>query len=109
MSENLELWEILVPTKMERNGQLKPIKKRYHKVWDSKVRSISGGMTILTPTKGQWISPDGHLFEERMIPVRIVVHSKNEIEKIAEMTKTYYNQEAILVYKLSNDVLFVGV
>jgi len=40
-----EMWEILVPT-LHANG--KPIKTRYHKVWDKKVIEITGGLTVLT-------------------------------------------------------------
>ena len=39
------LWEILVPTIHSSNG--KPIRTRFHKVWDKKVREISGGLTIM--------------------------------------------------------------
>lgn len=61
------LYEILVPTMMERDGKISPIKTRYHRVWDDKVRAISNGLTILPPAKGQWVAPDGELFKERMI------------------------------------------
>jgi hypothetical protein len=44
------MWEILVPT-IRNDG--KPIKTKYHKGWDDKVKEISGGLTILTPTKGK--------------------------------------------------------
>jgi hypothetical protein len=96
----VNLWEILVPT--IRNG--KPIKTKYHKVWDAKVREISKGLTVLTPAKGQWISPNGELFLERMIPVRIAC-TKTEIEIIADMTADYYDQKAIMYYLLSDYVV----
>lgn len=97
------LWEILVPT-IRNNGR--PIKTRFHRVWDEKVRSVSGGLTILSPTKGQWINKTGKLFAERMIPVRIAC-SKDEIESIANMTKTYYEQEAVMYYKISEDIRII--
>ena len=59
------MWEILVPTEI----RLKPGKYYstiYHKVWDSKVRKISNGLTIMPPARGQWISPTGELFQERI-------------------------------------------
>jgi hypothetical protein len=83
----------------------KPVRTRYHKVWDEKVRKISKGLTILNPAKGQWISPDGVLFIERMIPVRIVC-TDEEIVKIADMTANYYKQLAIMYYEVSNNVVF---
>jgi hypothetical protein len=90
------LWEILVPTVMAG----RPIRTRYHRVWDGKVRAISGGLTILHPAKGHWVSPGGELFVERMIPVRIAC-TEEEIERIADMTAKYYKQEAVMYYVVS--------
>ena len=95
------LWEILVPT-IRNNGI--PFRTRYHRVWDKKVREITNGLTILPPTKGQWISPSGELFIERMIPVRIVA-TKEEIDQIVDMTISYYDQIAVLAYKISDEVI----
>ncbi len=96
-----ELWEILVPT-VRNDGH--PFRTRYHRVWDEKVKAISGGMTILTPTKGKWIAPDGEEFHERMIPVRILC-SREDINKVIDMSMIYYDQLAILAYKISSDVI----
>jgi hypothetical protein len=115
------LWEILVPTEKTKNAQYEKelaehtargavyspnmfYTTRYHKVWDEKVRAITGGLTIMTPAKGQWVSPDGKLFQERMIPVRIVA-KRNQIHDIIDMTMEYYDQQAILCYKLSDEVI----
>ena len=95
------LWEILVPT-VRNNG--KPFRTRYHRVWDGKVREITGGLTILPVAKGQWISPSGELFLERMIPVRIVC-TEAQINEIVDMTMVYYDQEAVLAYKISTQVI----
>jgi hypothetical protein len=99
--KTISLWEILVPT-IRNNG--KPYRTRYHKVWDKKIREISGGLTICPVAKGNWISPEGKLFVERMIPVRILA-TKEQIEKIVDHTIIYYDQEAVLAYKISNDVI----
>ena len=95
------LWEILVPT-ISNDG--KPYRTRFHKVWDRKVYEISGGLTILTPAKGRWISPEGTLFAERMIPVRIVA-SREQIDKIIDFTMKYYDQLAVMAYKVSEEVI----
>lgn len=96
------LWEILVPT-IRSDG--KPYRLRFHRIWDEKIKEISGGLTIMPVAKGHWIAPNGTLFTERMIPVRILA-SKNEMEKIVDMTLKYYSQEAVLAYKISEDVIF---
>lgn len=95
----MTLYELLVPTIMND----KPIRTRYHRVFDKKVREISGGLTILRPAIGNWISPSGELFVERMIPVRIAC-SRDDIEKIADIAASYYKQRAIMFYKISDDV-----
>lgn len=92
------LWEIFVPTC--RDGR--PVKTRSHKEWDSRVRRIAGGLTVLKPARGQWVSPTGNLFTERMIPVRIMC-TKEEIERIADITAEFYKQEAVMYYLLSTE------
>lgn len=94
------LYEILVPT--VRNGDGKPFRLRYHRVWDEKVRAITGGLTIVAPVRGQWVSPTGEVFKERMIPVRVMA-TREEIEKIADLTAAYYDQKAIMYYKISEE------
>lgn len=102
--EEQKLWEILVPT-VRNDGR--PFRLRYHRVWDERVKAISGGLTIVAPVRGVWISPTEEEFKERMIPVRIMC-TRSEIMEIAEMSKVYYEQEAIMVYKVSDEVFIVG-
>jgi hypothetical protein len=99
----MELWEILVPT-VRNDGR--PFKTCYHKVWDKKVYDITGGITIMKPTRGKWVSegPDAKYYEERMIPVRIAT-SRENIEKIIDVTKEYYDQIKIMCYKISEEVI----
>lgn len=99
-----KLWEILVPTVIPNTDGTRFYRTRYHKVWDEKVRAITGGLTIMPPVKGQWVSPDGGLFLERMIPVRIVA-TDEQIDKIVDMTLEYYSQEAVLCYLISTHVI----
>lgn len=98
----MELWEILVPT-IRNDG--KPIRTRFHRVWDAKVRAISGGLTITPPAKGQWVHPEsGTLFAERMIPVRVMC-TREQIEKIIDITLEYYEQIAVMAYRISELVI----
>lgn len=94
------LWEILVPT-VRNDGR--PIRTRCHRVWDEQVRKLSGGLTILTPAKGQWVSPKGELYAERMIPVRIKCCDR-VMHLIADMTAKFYEQHAVFFYKISDKV-----
>ena len=92
--------EILVPTQ---TNEGKGMRTRYHRVWDEKVRAITGGLSIIPPIKGQWVSGEGELFKERMIPVRVAC-SREQMETIADMTAEYYKQKAIMFYLISDNV-----
>lgn len=105
MTQEIELWEILVPCIFQDNK--KPIRLKHHKVWDDYVRKISKGQTILQPAKGFWLNPKSNeLIQERMIPVRITATEK-EIRKIIDFTISHYRQEAVLAYRISNKVLLI--
>lgn len=96
----MNLYEILVPCQ---TNDGKPIRTRCHREWDRRVRRIVSGLTILAPTKGQWVSQEGELFCDRMIPVRIAA-SADEMEKIADITAEFYDQQAVMFYELSTKV-----
>lgn len=96
----MELYEILVPTQTNKG---KPIRTRYHRVWDEKVRQITGGLTVLSPVKGYWTATSETVYKEKMIPVRIACDPE-KIEQIADMTAKYYDQEAVMYYLISKEV-----
>lgn len=96
------LWEILVPTQYNSG---KSVRTRHHREWDKVVRSIAGGLTIMTPVKGQWLC-SGELFTERMIPVRIACTEK-QIRRIIDFSFGHYKQIAIMAYKISDHVLIL--
>lgn len=97
--QETSLWEIMVPT-VRNDG--KPFRTRYHRVWDDKVRAISGGLTIMPVAKGQWVDQSNKkLYRERMIPVRIAC-SKEEIVQIMDMTAKFYDQLAVMAYRVSD-------
>ena len=96
-----ELWEILVPA--SNNKDLK-FSFEHHKEWDSFVKDLTGGVTILKTAKGQWVNPDGKLYVDRIIPCRIAC-TREEIMIIIGFTLEHYNQEAVMAYKISSDVI----
>jgi len=96
----MELWEILVPASKSK----KKFTYEHHKAWDDFVKSISGGLTVLKTGKGQWISPEGILHIDRVIPCRIIC-SRQQIERIVNFTLAHYEQEAVLAYKISDEVI----
>lgn len=109
VSKTSELWEILVPCVMQPvsakgvvNWALnpRPIRMRHHYEWDRFVRRLTGGLTVLRTGKGTWISPEGELFEERMIPVRIMCDEPT-INKIARFSLRHYRQKAIMFFRIS--------
>jgi hypothetical protein len=97
----LSLWEILVPKKLPQATE--DIDPAFHQEWDARVRIITGGLTILHSARGQWVSPDGELESEKMIPVRIMCTEEN-IERIADITAKHYTQKAVMFYKVAETV-----
>jgi hypothetical protein len=96
-----ELWEILVPASGNND---KEFTYEHHKAWDEFVKNLTGGVTIMKTAKGQWLSPSGKLYKDRMIPCRIIC-TKEQINKIVDFTIEHYNQEAVLAYKISTVVI----
>jgi hypothetical protein len=97
----INLYEILVPT-ISNDG--KPFRTRYHKVWDAKVKNITGGLSILKPLKGIWVN-EGMTYEERNIPVRVAC-TREDLDKILSFTREYYSQIKVMAYKISEEVIF---
>ena len=95
-----KLWELLVP---RYSNDKQEYTLEYHQQWDEKVRSIAGGVTILRTARGHWVNPEGRIFVEEMIPVRIFC-LESQIEEIINHTLEYYNQEAVLAYEISSNV-----
>ena len=97
------MYTILVPCQY--NGG-KPVRTRHHREWDKVVIRLAGGMTLLKPSKGSWLSKEGILFEERMIPVNVMCTPK-QIERIMKFTMKHYRQLAVLAYEISSNVLYM--
>lgn len=91
----------MVPTQFN-DGR--PVRTKYHRIWDEKVRAISGGLTIYKPAIGQWVSGEKEIFKERMIPVRIAC-TELEINKILDITMKHYDQLAVMAYVISEKVI----
>lgn len=92
-----QLWEILVPCNWNSG---RPIRTRHHQEWDRRVLELTGGLTILKPGHGQWTSPEGQLFHDRMIPVRLMC-DHGVMYRIAHMTIGHYEQEAVMYHMVS--------
>jgi hypothetical protein len=97
------LWEILIPANSNKG---KEFSLEHHQKWDEKARAISGGLTILKTGKGEWTSPSGKIFYDKMIPVRVYCTEK-EIDSIIDFTIKHYNQEAVMAYEISRNVKIV--
>jgi len=100
------LYEILIPTTKPDSmpGKNRFFTTRYHRLWDAKVIKISKGLTVLRAARGVWVSPDGIVFKERMIPVRVSCN-KDQIEIIMDLAAAHYQQQAIMAYKISSEVI----
>ena len=96
-----ELWEILVPASNNKDSKFS---YEHHKEWDAFVKKITGGVTITKIAKGEWVSPTGKLYVDRVIPCRVMC-TREEMLKIVDFTIDHYSQEAVMAYKISDDVI----
>ncbi len=100
----LKLFEILVPT-ISNSGV--PYTKQYHQQWDKKVIDIAGGLSIMTPLKGKWISDDPFkVYDDKNIPVRIAC-TVEQLQQIIKVTIDHYTQLAVMAYKISDEVYII--
>lgn len=97
---NKSLWQIYVPV-YDNNGNKIPVS--YHQKWDDIISDIAGGLTINKKSRGIWASQTGTIFKEEMIPV-LVNCSYNEMNVIAELTIRHYDQEAVMYYKVTDEI-----
>jgi hypothetical protein len=97
------LWEILIPTN---SNSGKEFSLKRHKEWDEKARGMSGGLTILKTGKGEWVSPEGKTFHDKMIPVRVYCTEK-QVNELIQFTIKHYDQEAVMAYEISKNVKIV--
>jgi hypothetical protein len=95
-----KLYEILVPA----SNNTDKFSYEHHKKWDEFVMKLSGGITIMRAGKGEWISPEGDLYKDRIIPCRIAC-TEEEIDKIIDFTIEHYSQEAVMAYCISEEVI----
>ena len=98
-----QLWEVLVPV-ADNNGDEFAVE--HHRKWDEGVRNIAGGLTIMRTAKGQWEDPEGNLFAERVIPVRIAC-DEDTVRQIMELTLRHYGQLAVMAYRVSDRALIL--
>jgi hypothetical protein len=97
-----ELWEILVPAS---DNKKQEFTYAHHKAWDAYVKNITGGLTVMKTAKGQWVSPlSGIEYLDRVIPCRIAC-SEEQISEIIDFTLEHYNQEAVMAYRISSNVI----
>lgn len=101
MEDKRSFWEILVPAYSNKG---KKYSVNYHRTWDEKVRENTGGLTILRSAKGHWTNSQGKIFTEKMIPVRMYC-TRSQIERIIDFTLRHYDQEAVLAYEISQNVI----
>jgi hypothetical protein len=98
-----QLWEVLVPV-ADNDGNEFAVE--YHQEWDSSVRDVTGGLTILRTARGQWHDSEGRLFAEKVIPVRIAC-DEEKVREIMYLTLKHYGQIAVMAYQVSDRALIL--
>lgn len=59
----------------------------------------------MKPAVGQWVDPKtGDLYKDRTIPVRFIA-TREQMLQIVDMTCVYYEQLAVLCYRIADEVV----
>jgi len=96
----MKLYEILVPA----SGPGAKFMYEHHKRWDSFVSALAGGVTVMKAAKGEWYSPSGVLYKDRIIPCKVACTEK-QLYQIIDFTIEHYDQEAVMAYLISEEVI----
>jgi len=107
---NVSLFEILVPAYCSMVQDYDDPVTDYimtdlHNQWDAYVNGICGGLTILKTQKGQWFHQERGIINETMIPVRIACTAE-QLDQVLTFTLEHYQQEEVMAYKVSDQVVF---
>ena len=68
------------------------------------MRDLSKKMKSAFSLRRTIVAPDGELFTERMIPVRVAA-TRAQIEEIIDFTLVYYDQLAVMAYRVGDEVI----
>jgi len=93
-----EMWEFLLPMI---NVARHRITFTEYLEWGNEVKKITTGLVLLPFENASWCDSDGVLFKDGMVPVRVTCN-KEHVQDIIELTLTYYQQPAIMAYKISD-------
>jgi hypothetical protein len=102
MTDTVKLYEVLVPASFWVTKT--KFSYEHHKEWDAFVVGIAGGLTVLKGAKGTWISPSNVAHYDRVIPCRVAC-TRAQLEEIIDFTLTHYDQEAVMAYVVSEEVI----
>jgi len=97
------LYEILIPV-VANDGQT--FCAEHNECWRKMVRGLCNGLTVFQQVSGEWVSPNGQLFAEQMVPVRVLA-TANDIKRISDYSAKHYQQEAIMFHKVTDHVSIV--
>lgn len=87
----LQLWKIFVP---------RGFSMSHHYAWDDFVIKTAGGLTLRETGQGKWRSQE----KEGFIEVDVAC-DRMQLLTILEFTAKHYQQEAIMCYKISDEVV----
>lgn len=98
--EILNLYEIFVPVC---DNKQNVYDLDFHHEWDKKILKISNGLTILRSQKGSWLSQEGEIYKEEVIPIRIAA-THEQILQIMDITAEHYSQKAMFCRHIPGEV-----
>lgn len=97
------LWTVIIP-EFDNYGRIFP--KHHVDVWINKVMEISTGVTVYRDIIGKYISTTNGLMSDVNLAVMFMA-TEDEVNELAQLAKTHFDQESIMYYMSSNNVKFI--
>lgn len=66
--------------------------------------AIAGGLTLMSPNYGNWCSPEGQVYRERMIPVQVAC-TRTQLDTVMALVASHYGQKSVMARKISDEVI----
>lgn len=101
----LGYWQILIPVTSNSGNAFA---EGRHALFYDYVTERCGGISIYPDIQGVWRTPAGRLQKEKMRPVQFAVKGDQVALNIAKEARVFYQQDEMLLVKLSDNALFVA-
>ena len=98
-----QLWCVYLPKVSNEGVVFGP--HNYTEIMNS-IQQLSGGYTIFPSANGVWRSTEGKMYSDEIIPVYFMA-TEEQAHDVASLAAKQLEQEAVMIFVVSNHVHFV--